>query len=855
MSRRTRWPGPFLQRGAIMRSGISELPGTPGARTSAGPLRRNVRQLLRMAYRVRCMVQGFAHRIGREEAHVSTTLAAGANALAQFVLRAALRPTANAAATVFCASSIGLGAALGAALGLVPLYLAAAIGGTLIAHALARAVRLPDALLADGSLTYNVLLASLAVAWITREVPVGAVTFMALLTVTAAMTLALSAALLQWVPRVAGLPPLSIAFSLVFGSLITLFPDWSAASVLAPPAFWQWPEGLSTLFALLLPQTLVDLATGFLRSLGTVLFLADPFAGLLVAIALAGWSRLALLFAFTGYAGGMIVVAALTHLGVVFHGAAAAHNYLLAGMALGAVYFVPSRGTLLLAAFAGACAALAAAVVQRLLHGSGWEFLPLPFILTVWVMLCALRLRSEPGALVPAAFAARNPEGLWREHARHAARFPQGAQAHLALPSAAQGAARILTVTQAFDGALSHRGAWRHALDFEVHDSGDLPHARGTGMRIEDFYTFGVPVCAPGAGTVLRAVTDVADNLPGACNFAHNWGNHVVLQLDCGTCITLAHFREQGIRVAVGQRVAAGEVLGECGSSGRSPVPHIHLQAQAGANPSAPTVPFRLANYLSYSSAAQSASEADGAAGVRWVASGVPVTGERVAAVVTDARVQAALAQIAPGRSMFWVSCDDRSAVLEMLDCRIDEAGHHVFCNGDGTLTCAAAPQAWEALHCTPGTSQLIGLLGLVLARAPYANAPALWWDDHVDWHAAPATWRARLVQGLRDLAAPFTGWQGVRVECRYVHGATGSCRTGAASAAGAGAAHEVRDTHIRIHARVHAPRALRAAALPSAVEVTLEPVRGVTAVRAWIAGGVIDYRLASFQCKQGEMR
>ena len=863
MSRRTRWPGPLLQRGAIMRNGSSVLPGAPDVLTCAGVLRRNVRQVLRMVYRVRCMVQGRARRIGREEAHESTTLAAGANALAQFVLRAALRPTANAAATVFCASSIGLGSALGAALGLIPLYLAAAIGGTLIAHALARAVRLPDALLADGSLTYNVLLASLAVAWITREVPAGAVTFMALLTVTAAMTLALSAALLQWVPRVAGLPPLSIAFSLVFGSLITLFPDWSAASVLAPPAFWQWPDGLSTLFALLLPQTLTGLATGFLRSLGTVLFLADPFAGLLVAIALVAWSRLALLFAFTGYAGGMIVVAALTHLGVVFHGAAAAHNYLLAGMALGAVYFVPSRGTLLLAAFAGACAALAAAVVQRLLHGSGWEFLPLPFILTVWVTLCALRLRSEPGALVPAAFAARNPEGLWREHARHAARFPQAAQAHLALPSAVEGScisgardgtARIFTVTQGFDGALSHRGAWQHALDFEVHDNDGLPHARGSGMRIEDFYTFGVPVCAPGAGTVLRVAMGVADNPPGGCNFAHNWGNHVVLQLDCGTCITLAHFREQGIRVAVGQRVAAGEVLGECGNSGRSPVPHIHLQAQAGANPSAPTVPFRLANYLSYSSAAQSASEMAGAAGVRWVASGVPVTGERVAAVVTDARVQAALAQIVPGRSMFCVSRDGRSAMLETLDCRIDEAGRHVFCNGDGTLTCAAGPQAWEALHCTPGTSQLIGLLGLVLARAPYANAPALWWDDHVDWHAAPATWRGRLVQGLRDLAAPFTGWQGVRVECRYVHDATGSYRTGAASAAGASAAHEARDTHIRIHARVHAPRALHTAALPRAVEVTLEPVRGVTAVRAWFSGGVVDYRLGSFQFKQGEM-
>ena len=176
--------------------------------------------------------------------------------------------------------------------------------------------------------------------------------------------------------------------------------QWSAASVLAPLDFPR----LLPLLNDALPPACAALFNGFLQSLGTILFLPHGFAGLLVAIALFAWSRLALVFALTGYLAGIAVVSALTELGVAFHGAASAHNHLLAGLALGAVYFVPSRASLALAALGGACAALTAAVVQRLLQGSGWEYLPLPFILTVWTLLCALRLRAEAGALDPAGF-------------------------------------------------------------------------------------------------------------------------------------------------------------------------------------------------------------------------------------------------------------------------------------------------------------------------------------------------------------------------------------------------------------------------------------------------------------------
>lgn len=53
-----------------------------------------------------------------------------------------------------------------------------------------------------------------------------------------------------------------------------------------------------------------------------------------------------------------------------------------------------------------------------------------------------------------------------------------------------------------------------------------------------------------------------------------------MLELDDGTFVTYAHLRRRSARVRAGQRVAAGEVLAECGNFGNSTEPHLHVQAQ-----------------------------------------------------------------------------------------------------------------------------------------------------------------------------------------------------------------------------------------------------------------------------------
>ncbi len=112
----------------------------------------------------------------------------------------------------------------------------------------------------------------------------------------------------------------------------------------------------------------------------------------------------------------------------------------------------------------------------------------------------------------------------------------------------------------------------------------------------EGFVGFGAPILAPASGTVAIAHDGEPDHrarrsqlalIPYALGQAQRAregmyalaGNHVVVALSPGgPCVAVVHLRQGSVRVRVGDRVEIGTQLGECGNSGNSTEPHVHVQ-------------------------------------------------------------------------------------------------------------------------------------------------------------------------------------------------------------------------------------------------------------------------------------
>ena len=106
----------------------------------------------------------------------------------------------------------------------------------------------------------------------------------------------------------------------------------------------------------------------------------------------------------------------------------------------------------------------------------------------------------------------------------------------------------------------------------------------------------GQPVHSPVSGTVVRAHDRRRDHrarsgwlsvlyLFAVESFVRQvggagWmtGNTVVVRTDDGVVAVLAHLRRGSVRVRRGDRVTAGQQLAECGNSGNSTEPHLHVQ-------------------------------------------------------------------------------------------------------------------------------------------------------------------------------------------------------------------------------------------------------------------------------------
>jgi urea transporter len=400
-------------------------------------------------------------------------------------------------------------------------------------------------------------------------------------------------------------------------------------------------------------QLLFPWLDGFFSSLGSIFFSPQPIPGLLLFIAILWRSRYLALLALAGYGCGYLIFNLLTdnpHPSLVVW---TGFNFALTAMAIAGFYTVPSRAGAALALLAVAISAMLVVATQDFLMVYGLPVMAIPFVLTTVLVLSALQKRT---ALVQPWIA---PQPGLPEVNYDRARLAQVRNGEF-------NSVPLLTpffgeweVYQGFDGPHTHKGQWRHALDFYMTEQGQS--FSGQGDNLTDYFCFALPVLSPVHGKVVRAYDKLADNAPGEVDVKNNWGNFVLLRTDNGLHVLLAHLHQHSLKVKEGDSVTPGTPLAACGNSGRSPQPHLHLQVQREATLGSPTHPFHLSSVLVQAE--------EGAQEYRLVAR--PKVGDHVQAAEQDEQLSAQL-HLPVGRTLRYELSEPGQKQARQVNLRVE---------------------------------------------------------------------------------------------------------------------------------------------------------------------------------------
>ena len=339
-------------------------------------------------------------------------------------------------------------------------------------------------------------------------------------------------------------------------------------------------------------ENLPEMVRIYFNSLGAILFQFNILSGILVAIGLLIYSRIAFLFSFISFAAAyyfyQLLGADITTLSYYYIG----FNFILSGIALGGYFLVPSKTSILWTILLVPVLMILTSSLGSLFATVQLNIYSLPFNIVVITFLYALKLRRSPMGPNEVLVQHHSPEHNLYHNLSGKGRFKNFRQIAISAPIFGE-----WYIPQAHNGEQTHRGEWKDAWDFVLINEEGKQY-KSDGSTVDDYYCYGKPVVSPADGEVVQIEDDIEDNLVGDSNLKQNWGNSIVIKHGHQIYSQLSHLRKGSIKVKVGDEVKKGEILAACGNSGRSPEPHVHFQIQVTPFIGSKTLDYPLSHYV-----------------------------------------------------------------------------------------------------------------------------------------------------------------------------------------------------------------------------------------------------------------
>ncbi len=331
----------------------------------------------------------------------------------------------------------------------------------------------------------------------------------------------------------------------------------------------------------------------YLRSMGAIFFQYNIFAGIIITIGLLLYSRIAFLLSLIGFfsaylfyyfIGGNIAELSYGYIGF---------NFILTAIAIGGFFLVSSKYSFLWVILLTPIISILITSINSIFLMYQLPIYSLPFNVIVLAFLYMLKFRersfSKPEIVYFQQF---SPEKNLYSQLNQKARFGHYKYIPFSLPFFDE-----WKITQGRNGKFTHKGEWKHALDFEIEDDKKSLY-KVNGIAKEDYLCYNKPVLAPADGWVEEVVNYIDDNNIGDVNLQQNWGNTIIIKHVDFLYSKLNHLKKESIKVVKGEYVKKGDIIAYCGNSGRSPQPHLHLQFQSTPYIDSKTMDYPLGHYI-----------------------------------------------------------------------------------------------------------------------------------------------------------------------------------------------------------------------------------------------------------------
>ncbi len=518
----------------------------------------------------------------------------------------------------------------------------------------------------DGTYTYNSLMVGLVLGYY-YELNTA---FWLILVLASVLTFFITIRMISWATTNQA-PFLSIPFLLAVWAVLLSARGFASIKLAfredyAVTQIWGAAKGpIQALLYSIDKIQMPELMAIYFKSMGAILFQYNLLAGIIVTVGLLIFSRMSFTLSILGFGIGYLFY---TIVGVDFTQVIYSYigfNFILSAIALGGFFIVPSVRSYLLVILVIPMIAITISALDPIFQIFQLPLYSFPFNLVVILLLLSFNLRVRANGLDRVIYQQFSPELNHYKSVTHLERFRADRGIFLGLPFLGK-----WNVSQGHKGEYTHKEDWTEAWDFVIKDNEGFTY-REPGTKAENYFCFNIPVCAPADGYVVEILDGINDNNIGEVNLDQNWGNTIVIKHGPKLFSQLSHIKKGSFKVAKGDYVRRGEVIATCGSSGRSPEPHLHFQLQKTPFIGSKTLRFPITYYLS---------EKDGE--VRFNEYGIPNKEEIVSNIQSTKILQEAY-HLIPGKPLVF-RVENPNGKVEKTDWTIEVTPYnqsYIQCN------------------------------------------------------------------------------------------------------------------------------------------------------------------------------